>query len=66
VAHTLPFHAPARIGDAEVTLLPPATRSVPAMIVAIGEGRVAYTGDYKLRFNPFSPPAAVAAMWTSW
>ena len=59
-AHTLPFHAPTRIGDAEVTLLPAGHALGSAMIVAeSAEGRVAYTGDYKLRFNPFSPPAAV-------
>ena len=59
-AHTLPFHAPARVGDAEVTLLPAGHALGSAMIVAeSAAGRVAYTGDYKLRPNPFSPPARV-------
>ena len=59
-ATTLPFHAPAPVGDAEVTLLPAGHALGSAMIVAeSAAGRVAYTGDYKLRPNPFSPPAAV-------
>jgi hypothetical protein len=56
----VPFHAPTRVGDAEVTLVPAGHALGSAMIVAeSAAGRVAYTGDYKLRPNPFSPPAAV-------
>ena len=59
-AHTLSFDAPARVGDAEVTLLPAGHALGSAMLVAeSAAGRVAYTGDYKLRPNPFSPPARV-------
>lgn len=59
-AHTLAFGETARVGDAEVTLLPAGHALGSAMLVAAsGAGRVAYTGDYKLRPNPFSPPAAV-------
>jgi Cft2 family RNA processing exonuclease len=59
-AHTLAFHEPARVGAAEVTLVPAGHALGSAMIVAeSAAGRVAYTGDYKLRPNPFSPPAAV-------
>src|SRR5688572_10688238 len=50
----------ARFGDATVTLTPAGHALGSAMIVAeSGRGRAAYTGDYKLRANPFSPPAEV-------
>lgn len=59
-AVTLPYGEPHRIGAAEVTLLPAGHALGSAMIVARGDaGTVAYTGDYKLRPNPFSPPAVV-------
>ncbi|MGZ8471330.1 MAG: MBL fold metallo-hydrolase [Gemmatirosa sp.] len=57
---TLPFGEPARIGDATVTLLPAGHALGSAMLVAeSARGRVAYTGDYKLRTNPFSPPVEI-------
>ena len=56
----VPFHAPTSIADATVTLLPAGHALGSAMLVAEGaEGRVAYTGDYKLRPNPFSPPVTI-------
>ena len=59
-AIALPFGQPHRSGDAEVTLLPAGHALGSAMIVARSDaGTAAYTGDYKLRANPFSPPAAI-------
>jgi Cft2 family RNA processing exonuclease len=59
-AVTLPYGEPLRVGDATVTLTPAGHTLGSAMIVAeSARGRAAYTGDYKLRANPFSPPAAV-------
>jgi Cft2 family RNA processing exonuclease len=59
-AVTLPFDAATPVGDAEVTLLPAAHALGSAMLVArTARGTVAYTGDYKLRPNPFAPPARV-------
>mgnify|MGYP002778052317 CR=1 FL=1 len=59
-ADVLPYHAPARVADATVTLTPAGHALGSAMLTAEGaEGRVAYTGDYKLRPNPFSPPAVI-------
>jgi Cft2 family RNA processing exonuclease len=56
----LPFHQAMRVGEATVTLLPAAHALGSAMIVAEGAlGTAAYTGDFKLRPNPFSPPSAV-------
>ena len=57
---TLGYDEPARVGDATVTLLPAGHALGSAMLVAeSAQGRVAYTGDYKLRPNPFSPPARI-------
>ncbi|GLC24475.1 MBL fold metallo-hydrolase [Roseisolibacter agri] len=59
-AVTLPFGEPARFGDATVTLTPAGHALGSAMLVAeSARGRVAYTGDYKLRENPFSPPVTI-------
>jgi Cft2 family RNA processing exonuclease len=59
-AHCLPFDQPTPVGDAEVTLRSAGHALGAAMIVArSAEGVAAYTGDYKLRGNPFTPPAAV-------
>jgi len=59
-AVTLPFGQSMRVGEAAVTLLPAAHALGSAMILAEGErGTAAYTGDYKLRPNPFSPPSRV-------
>ena len=56
----LAYGEPARFGDATVTLTPAGHALGSAMIVAESRrGRAAYTGDYKLRANPFSPPAEV-------
>jgi Cft2 family RNA processing exonuclease len=49
-----------RVGGATVTLTPAGHALGSAMIVAeSARGRAAYTGDYKLRANPFSPPAEI-------
>jgi putative mRNA 3-end processing factor len=59
-ALVLPFGAPTTIADAEVTLVPAGHALGSAMLVAeSARGRVAYTGDYKLRPNPFSPPVEI-------
>jgi Cft2 family RNA processing exonuclease len=59
-ARLLRFGEPARIGDAEVTLRSAGHTLGAAMIVAAGaDGVAAYTGDYKLRGNPFTPPAEI-------
>lgn len=50
----------ATIGDAMVVLTPAGHALGSAIIVAeSAAGRVAYTGDYKLRANPFSPPVEI-------
>ena len=57
---SLPYHSPLRVGDADVTLQPAGHALGSAMIVAQSAGgTAAYTGDFKLRANPFSPPAAI-------
>jgi Cft2 family RNA processing exonuclease len=49
-----------RVGDATVTLQSAGHALGSAMLVADGpRGRVAYTGDYKLRVNPFTPPVEI-------
>ncbi len=59
-ALTVGFGEAVQVGGARVTLLPAAHTLGSAMIVAQGDaGTAAYTGDYKLRPNPFSPPSAV-------
>ena len=59
-ARLLPLDTPAAVGDAEVTLRSAGHALGAAMIVArSAEGVAAYTGDYKLRGNPFTPPAAI-------
>lgn len=56
----LAFGQPLAMGDAEVTLTPAGHALGSAMIVArSADGTAAYTGDYKLRPNPFSPPATI-------
>lgn len=56
----LPYDSPRRVGPAELTLLPAGHTLGSAMLVArTACGTVAYTGDYKLRRNPLSPPARV-------
>lgn len=59
-ATTLAYGERLRVGGATVTLSPAGHTLGSAMIVAeSARGRAAYTGDYKLRANPFSPPAEV-------
>jgi Cft2 family RNA processing exonuclease len=56
----LPFGRAARVHDAAVTLTPAGHALGSAMLVAeSARGRAAYTGDYKLRGNPFSPPVEI-------
>jgi Cft2 family RNA processing exonuclease len=48
------------VGEATVTLLPAGHALGSAMLVGeSAEGRAAYTGDYKLRPNPFSPAVTI-------
>jgi Cft2 family RNA processing exonuclease len=60
-AQRMHFGERARVHDADVTLLPAGHVLGSAMIVARTDlgATVAYTGDYKLRFNPFSPPVEI-------
>jgi len=59
-AVTLDFHAPFRCGDATIELLPAGHTLGSAMaLIRSADGTLVYTGDYKLRDNPFSPPAAI-------
>jgi Cft2 family RNA processing exonuclease len=56
----LPFDEPLDVGAARVTLTPAGHALGSAMIVSESAGgRAAYTGDYKLRANPFSPPVVI-------
>ena len=56
----VPFDSTVRVHEADVTLRPAGHALGSAMIVARGAGgTVAYTGDYKLRANPFTPQAVV-------
>ena len=59
-AMSVPFDEPVIVGNATVTLRPAGHTLGAAMLVAESvNGRVAYTGDFKLRRNPFSPPVAI-------
>jgi putative mRNA 3-end processing factor len=56
----VPFGESVDVGDASVTLLSAGHALGSAMIVArSASGTVAYTGDFKLRENPFTPMARV-------
>jgi Cft2 family RNA processing exonuclease len=56
----IPFETPRRVHEAEITLRSAGHALGSAMIVARGpRGTAAYTGDYKLRPNPFAPAASV-------
>ena len=56
----VPFDTPVTVGRATVTLTSAGHALGSAMIAArSAHGTVAYTGDYKLRPNPFAPPARV-------
>ncbi|MGI8618483.1 MAG: hypothetical protein ACR2L6_05265 [Gemmatimonadaceae bacterium] len=57
---TLDFHQPSACGEATLELLPAGHTLGSAMAkISSAEGTLVYTGDYKLRYNPFSPPAAI-------
>lgn len=57
---TLDFHRPFPCGDATIELLPAGHTLGSAMAkISSTEGTLVYTGDYKLRDNPFSPPALI-------
>jgi Cft2 family RNA processing exonuclease len=57
---TLEFHQPFACADATIELLPAGHTLGSAMAMITSEkGAMVYTGDYKLRDNPFSPPAAI-------
>lgn len=59
-ATTLRFDETAAVGDAAITLTPAGHTLGSAMLTAESrDGRITYTGDYKLRPNPFSPPAVI-------
>ena len=56
----LDFGESAEVGQAKVTLSSAGHALGSAMIMVRGpSGSVAYTGDYKLRENPFTPPAEI-------
>jgi len=56
----VPLDTPVRVGEAEVVLRSAGHALGSAMIVArSAQGTAAYTGDYKLRPNPFAPPAQI-------
>lgn len=57
---TLDFHQPVSSGDATIELLPAGHTLGSAMaMIRSAAGTLVYTGDYKLRDNPFSPPALI-------
>lgn len=59
-AMSIPFDDPVIVGNATVTLQPAGHTLGAAMLVAESvNGRVAYTGDFKLRHDPFSPPVTI-------
>lgn len=59
-AITLDFHQPFTCGEATLELLPAGHTLGSAMaLIRSDQGTLVYTGDYKLRDNPFSPPALI-------
>jgi Cft2 family RNA processing exonuclease len=59
-AFVVPYDTPTRVGDAEIVLRPAGHCLGAAMLeVRTEAGTLVYTGDYKLRFNPFSPPSTI-------
>ncbi|MEX2325813.1 MAG: MBL fold metallo-hydrolase, partial [Gemmatimonadaceae bacterium] len=59
-AVTLDFHQPFTCDDASIELLPAGHALGSAMAMIKSEkGTLVYTGDYKLRDNPFSPLALI-------
>lgn len=56
----LGFHQPFACADATIELLPAGHALGSAMaVIRSAEGALVYTGDYKLRDNPFSPPVSI-------
>jgi Cft2 family RNA processing exonuclease len=56
----VPYDAPIRIGDAEIVLHSAAHCLGAAMMeVRTSDGVLVYTGDFKLRPNPFTPPSCI-------
>jgi Cft2 family RNA processing exonuclease len=56
----IPYDTPTRVGGAEVVLHSAAHCLGAAMLeVRSPEGVLVYTGDYKLRPNPFTPPSRI-------
>ena len=59
-ALVIPYDTPTRVGDAEVVLHSAAHCLGAAMIeVRTDRGTLVYTGDYKLRPNPLTPPSRI-------
>ncbi len=59
-ALVIPYDVPTRVGDAEVVLHSAAHCLGAAMLeVRTASGTLVYTGDYKLRPNPFTPPSHI-------
>src|SRR5205085_6759244 len=55
-----PFGAPVSLGSATAVLSSASHTLGSAMItIATPDGVLAYTGDYKLRPNPFAPPTEI-------
>src|SRR3954470_19318967 len=56
----VPLDTPMSLGDSEIVLRSAGHCLGAAMIeVRTADGVIVYTGDYKLRPNPFSPPSAI-------
>jgi Cft2 family RNA processing exonuclease len=56
----IPYDTPTRLGDAEVVLRSAAHCLGAAMLeVHSARGTFVYTGDYKLRANPLTPPSCI-------
>ena len=59
-AVVIPYDSPTRVGDADVVLHSAGHCLGAAMLeVRTERGTLVYTGDYKLRFNPFTPPSRI-------
>ena len=59
-AFVIPYDTPTPMGGAEIVLHSAAHCLGAAMLeVRSDGGTLVYTGDYKLRFNPFTPPSRI-------
>lgn len=59
-ALVIPYDTPTRLGEAELVLHSAAHCLGAAMLeVRTGRGTLVYTGDYKLRPNPLTPPSRI-------